>query len=120
MAIAKAQGCIQTLPAGGCGLKGLGGEIKGFAVVGLQHKQAQGHRRDPALQQRTDGGEVAERLAHLLAAHIDHAVVHPDPGQVLTGGSFGLGDLVFVVREYQVGPTQVDVDRVTELRPHHG
>ena len=77
VAIAKAQGRIQTLPAGGCGLKGLGGEIKRFAVVRLQHKQAKGHRRDSTVQQGADGGEVAERFGHLGATDIDHAVVHP-------------------------------------------
>ena len=120
LAIPQAESSIEPLPAGGRGVQGFGGEIKGFAVVRLEHKQAQGHRRDSALQQRADGGEVAERFAHLLPAHIDHAVVHPDPGQVLACSRFGLGDLVLMVREHQIGSSEMDVDRVAEFRTHHG
>ena len=119
MGPAKAKGCIEALPAGGGGLKGVCGEIQGLAVVGLEHEQAQGHRRDAALQQGPDRGEVAEGFAHLLAPHIDHAVVQPDPGQVRTGGRFRLGDLVFMVGKHQVGTPEVDVDRVAEFFAHH-
>ena len=76
----QAQGGIEALPAGGSGLEGFGGEVERFAVVGLQGEQAQGHRRHAGIQQAADGGEVAERFAHLLAAHIHHAVVQPVAG----------------------------------------
>ena len=54
---------------------------------------------------------VAERLRHLLAIHIDQAVVHPVPSEGITGRG-RLGELVLVVRESQVEPTAVDVERV--------
>ena len=77
MALAQQQGAVETLPAVGCGIEGFSCEVEGLAVMGLQHKQAQGHRRDAAVEQRPDRGEVAERFRHLGAADIDHAVVHP-------------------------------------------
>ena len=106
-------------PAGGCSFKGLGGEIKRFAVVGLQHKKAQGHRRDSTVQQGADGGEVAERFGHLGATDIDHAVVHPQFRQGCAVGGFRLSDLVFVVREHQISATEVNVDGLTQFLAHH-
>ena len=86
--LGQGQGGVEAFPAGGCGLQGFSGEVKGLAVMGLQHKQAQGHRAQTALKQGTNGGEIAERFAHLFAAHIDHAVVEPIAGQGLTGRRF--------------------------------
>ena len=116
---AHAQRGIQALPAGRCGLQGLGGEIERFAVVRLQHEQPQGHRADARFEQGADGGEVAERFAHLLPAHIHHAVVQPPARQFFSGGRFRLGDLVFVVGKDQIGATKMDVDRVAQLLAHH-
>src|SRR5256885_8117113 len=67
-----------------------------------------------------DGEEVAQRLGHLLVVHVDEAVVHPDLRERLAGRAFALGDLVFVVRELQVGAAAVDVDRKsTRLNSSH-
>ena len=49
-------------------------------------------------------------LAIFSRAHLDHAVVHPDPGQRLAAGGLGLGDLVLVVGEHQVRAAAVDLE----------
>ncbi len=87
--------------------------------MGLEGEQAQCHRRDAGIEQGADGGEVAQGFGHLLAAHIDHAVVQPIAGQLVAAGRLRLGNFVFVVGKDQVGATEVDVDRVAELLAHH-
>ena len=114
------EGGVEPLPAGCGGLEGWGAEVERLAVVGLEREQAQGHRRDARIQQGTDGGEVAQGFGHLLAAHIDHAVVQPVASQLVAGGRLRLGNFVFVVGKDQVGATEVDVDRVAQLLAHHG
>ena len=115
----QAQGGVEALPAGGGGLKGVGAEVERLAVVGLEGEQTQCHRRDAGIEQGADGGEVAQGFGHLLAAHIDHAVVQPIAGQLVAAGCLRLGNFVFVVGKDQVGATEVDVDRVAELLAHH-
>ena len=39
--------------------------------------------------------------------------------RVVTVGGFRLGNLVFVVREHQVGATQVNVDGLPQFLAHH-
>ena len=52
---------------------------------------------------------LPERLRHLLlGAGLDHAVVHPDPRQGPPPPRLGLGDLVLVVGEDEVGAAAVD------------
>ncbi len=68
-----------------------------------------------------DGQKVAEALRHLLAVHPQHAVMQPDPGEAAAGeGAAALRHLVLVVREDQVAPAAVDVERLAEVAPGHG
>ena len=46
--------------------------------------------------------------------------MEPVAGQGLAGGSFRLGDFIFMVRENQVGSTQVNIDGFTQFLAHHG
>ena len=66
--------------------------------------------------QQTD---VADRLGHLLVAHLDHAVVHPEPGERLTAGGLGLRDLVLVVGEDQVRSAAMDLEVHAQERLGH-
>ena len=54
--------------------------------------------------------QVAQRLAHLVAAQPQQAIVHPVAGEGHdAGGCLALGDFVLVVGEDQVLPAAVDV-----------
>jgi len=55
--------------------------------------------------------DVALGLRHLLGVRLDHAVVHPDPRQGAAAGRLGLGHLVLVVREYEVGAPSMNRER---------
>ena len=70
------------------------------------------------LQHSGNREHVAQRLAHLLAAHGDPAVVQPEPGERVARG-LGLGDLVLVVREDQIHAAGVDVELGAEVRLAH-
>src|SRR5690606_9329182 len=61
---------------------------------------------------------VAQRLAHLLGADLDEAVVHPVAGETVARG-LGLRDLVLVVREDQVDAAAVDVERRPQILGGH-
>ena len=84
------------------------GELQHRPVVRAAQVVAQFRGPDPA-EHRGDRQHVAKRLAHLLAAHGDPAVVQPVPGEAVAHG-LGLGDLVLVVREDQVHAARVDVE----------
>jgi len=56
-------------------------EAKRLGVVPLQHL--------------FDGEEIAERLAHFLRVDVDEAIMEPVLYERSTGGSLGLGNLVF-------------------------
>ena len=71
--------------------------------------------RPHPLQHRRDGHHVAQRLAHLLAAHRYPTVVHPVAGESIPGGA-ALRDFVLVVREDQIHSAAMDV----EFRPQIG
>ncbi len=80
-------------------------EAHDFRVIHLEHV--------------TDGEEVAERLRHLLVVHAHEAVVHPGVDEGAAAGALGLGDLVFVVRELQVGAAAVQVEMRAEQFAAH-
>src|SRR5664280_3817005 len=70
-------------------------------------------------RQITKCEEVAERLAHLLAFDEQVRVVEPETRERLTGRSFALGDLVFVVRKDQIFAAAMNVERLTEMFHAH-
>ena len=95
----------------------LGREDQGLAVVALgeQHQ----HGVAPGLVEHLgQAADVADGLGH-LAAHLEHPVVHPDPGQRPAAGGQRLRRLVLVVREDQVVAAAVDLERRAELRLGH-
>ena len=64
---------------------------------------------------------LPERLRHLLAAEGQHARVQPVAREVADAErALGLGDLVLVVREDQVGAAAVDVEGLAEVAVRHG
>ena len=62
--------------------------------------------------------DVALRLRHLLGVGLDHPVVHPGPGEGPPRG-LGLGHLVLVVGEDEVGAAAVDRELGPELGLGH-
>ena len=66
------------------------------------------------------GPEVAQALAHLLAIHIDEAVVHPVSDHRLGfGATLGLEYLGLVMGEPQVMATAMDVELLAEVIEGH-
>ena len=78
----------------------------------LQHEQAVRARVD-VLDEVEEVREVAERLRHLLAAHLDPTVVDPVRGE-LAPERHRLRSLVFVVREREVAATAMEVEPLAE------
>src|SRR5206468_12233945 len=72
-----------------------------------------------ALDDLADVQRVAERLRHLLLAHVDHAVVRPVAGERPAGARLGLGDLALVVWKDQVLAATVEVERLSEIFHGH-
>src|SRR6266498_3909978 len=72
------------------------------------------------LQQLGHEHHVAQRLAHLLAVHPEHASMHPDPGEwPLIAPAFGLGDFGLVVRVDEVAAAAVDIERLAKVAYCH-
>ena len=78
-------------------------------------------RRDgPAASKSSTRDDIAERLRHLLRAHVDEAVVHPVTRQRLAAmRAAALRDLILMMREDEVEPAAVDVDRLAQMRADH-
>src|SRR5207302_5175554 len=72
----------------------------------------------PRVEGLAQGDDVPGRLGHLLADELQHPVVHPAAGE-LAAGSARLGNLVLVVREHQVEPAAVDLERRAEELLRH-
>ena len=93
--------------------------------MALQHEHAQG-RRAHLLQHLVQQQEVVQRLRHLLGlagfgiGDLQHAGVHPVVGKRAVTGALGLGALVLVVREHQIGPAAVDVEGQSQVLLGHG
>ncbi len=63
-----------------------------------------------ALEKLGDDDLVALAFGHLIVAGFHQAVVQPVTSKGHAGEGFGLGQLVFVVRELQVQAAAVDVE----------
>ncbi len=87
-------------------------DLERRAVVRLQHEQPIGARVD-VLDEVEEVREVAERLRHLLAAHLDPAVVDPVRRELTTERD-GLRALVLVVREREVAAAAMEVEPLAE------
>ena len=87
--------------------------------MGAQQGPAQ-HLAGDRLEQVVGHDDVAQALAHLLAGHVEEAVVHPHPRELAAAvGADALGQLVLMVREDQVDAAAVDVDGQAELALDH-
>ena len=112
-------GVCDALKRAGGTAQALEGEVQRAAVMGLGHKQAQ--RVGGVLVEHVlEREEVAQRLAHLLAVDQKHARVHPMVGELAAPGALGLGALVLMMGELQVGAAAVDVDGHAQIAVHHG
>ncbi len=93
--------------------------------MALQHEHAQG-RRAHLLQHLVQQQEVVQRLRHLLGlaglgvGDLQHAGVHPVIREGAVAGALGLGALILVVREHQVGTAAVDVEGQPQVLLGHG
>src|SRR6266478_2650057 len=89
-----------------------------MAVVGAEDPQPQRLGIVP-LDDVADRQRVAERLRHLVLAHVHEAVVHPVAGEGLVRHRLRLGDLALVVRKDEVLAAAVDVERLAEIAHGH-
>ena len=65
--------------------------------------------------------KLPERFGHLLAFHLQEAVVHPDLGQrMIVMGAFALGDLVLVMGKHQIDAAAMDVEGLAQIFARHG
>ena len=46
--------------------------------------------------------------------------MHPEVGKGFSGCCFGLGDLIFMVREAQIGTAAMNIKGITEAASRHG
>ena len=91
-------------------------QLQRLAIMRRQQRQPQRLALMPLRQQLARRDDVAEALRHLLGAHVDEAVVHPEARERRAGvGAAALRDLILVVREDEVEPAAVDVDRLAEM-----
>ena len=72
------------------------------------------------LEDVADDEEIAERLRHFLASHLQELVMHPVLHERLAGRTLGLGDFVFVMRKLQVHAAAVQIELLAEERAAHG
>ena len=93
--------------------------VEAGPVVDRDQRQAQGPRRDAGREELADPGDVAGRLGHLRAAHLEMGAVEPRADERLAGRRLALGDLVLVVREDEVDAAGVDVERRPEVGHAH-
>ena len=96
------------------------GEVELVAVGHAEQKEADGRSAVALEQEVAEGEEVALGLGHLLAFDEQEANVEPVAREGLVRGGFGLGDLVFVVREHEVFAAGVEVEGVAEILHGHG
>ena len=92
--------------------------IDGASVMGRNHQIA--NRLIAVFFRHVAHGEkVAERLGHFDVIDVDIAVVHPIIGKRHAVAALALRDFVFMVRENQILPAAVNVNRITEIAAHH-
>jgi len=101
-----------------CFLDAFGRKLERGAIVRAEQEEAERLAAE-APRCFVDGHEVSERFRHLFLRDRDEAVVHPVPRDRAAAGPFGLSDLVFVVREDEVGAPAVNVERLAEVLGAH-
>ena len=86
--------------------------------MGAGQEEAQ-HLAVVLAQRLANRQEVAERLGHLVVADAQCPAVHPNTRERNAECAFALRDLVFVVREDQIGASAVNVEGLTQRLPRH-
>src|SRR5437867_8334535 len=89
-----------------------------LAVVGLQETEPDDFAWVVA-QDLPDRQEVTEALRHLLPLQGEEPVVHPRPCPIRAPGAFADHRLALVVREHEIEPAAVDVERGAEVLVRH-
>src|SRR6185436_11213051 len=67
-----------------------------------------------------DEEEVLRRLRHLLAVQVHEAVLDPEASERLPRRGLRLRDLVLVVREDEILPAAVEIERLAQVLHRHG
>ena len=117
---AKAPIEVEEAPHGPArGLEPVPGEVELRPVVGREEVVADRRGGHALAEERADGHDVPERLGHLPSLHPEVFRVDPVAGEGLPRGSLGLRDLVFVVREDEILPAEMEVERPADLRERH-
>src|SRR5437016_5502391 len=89
-----------------------------LAVVGLQETEPDDFA-GVVPQDLPDRHEVPEALRHLLPLQGEESVVHPRPCPIRAPGPFADHRLALVVREHEIEPAAVDVERGAEVLVRH-
>src|SRR5256886_2687602 len=89
-----------------------------LAVVGLQETEPDDFA-GVVPQDLPDRHEVPEALRHLLPLQGEEPVVHPRPRPFRAPGPFADHRLALVVREHEIEPAAVDVERGAEVLVRH-
>src|SRR6478672_2085021 len=85
-----------------------------------QQRQPERLSTMPRGKQFRGSDDVAEALRHLLAAHVDKPVVHPEARERLpTVRAAALRDFILMVREDEVESAAVDVDGLAKVALDH-
>ncbi len=89
------------------------------AAVVAGQQQIANHLGLMLLQQLPDGEEIAERFRHLFVIDPHRTDMQPVAGKRLAGRTFRLGNLVLMVRKFQIGPATVHVESLTQRADRH-
>ena len=74
----------------------------------------------PLAEQFSNSDEVAQRLRHLLAFHLQESVVHPNiRHQRRVEGAARLRNLVLMVRKHEIDAAAVNVESLAQVLPAH-
>ncbi len=101
-----------------CAVQRLGRKHDRLPIVAGENQQAQ-HIRVTLLQKFVHCDEVAQRLAHLFAGQLEHAVVHPVAGEGFFGQALALGNFVLVMGEDEIVAAAVNVDGFAQVVQAH-
>ncbi len=92
----------------------------------LQDKETYGHRRVSlrkffvaSREKFLESDEISKALAHLLPVDRYHVIMHPVVHHFIALRCHGLGNLAFVVGEYQVEAASVNVEMLAKIFSAH-
>ena len=86
--------------------------------MGAQHKEPK-HLKIVLIADLADRTEVSKRLAHLTVIYIQKCIVQPVFCKFLSICSLALGNLIFMVRKYQILSACMDVNLLAQILLRH-